>query len=107
MSEYRCKRENGGQIIDDTRRSYNSYKRPRFQSERDIQPVTSDGIISPGEVASPTRSVSRSILQALAVISSLYHVCRADVQREADSRRSAKPVANVPVACNPSFSKRR
>ena len=70
MSEYRWKRGNGGEIIDDIRRSYNLYKCPRLQKERDIQVVTSNGIIGPGEVASPARSVSESILQALAVTSS-------------------------------------
>jgi len=38
--------------------------------ERDIEFVTSDGIVGPGEVASPAHSVSGSILQALAVTSS-------------------------------------
>ena len=60
MSEYRCNGKNGGEVIDDdTRRSYNLYKRPRLQRERDIQAVsdivTSDG---PGEVAS-RRTASR------------------------------------------------
>ena len=70
MSGYRWKGGNGGEIIDDIRRGYNLYKRPRFQNERDIEVVTSNGMIGPGEVASPTHSVSESILQALAVTSS-------------------------------------
>lgn len=41
----------------------------------DIQVVTPDGIIGPGEVASPAHSVSGSILQALAVTSSRECLC--------------------------------
>ena len=70
MSEYRCKGDNGREIIDGTRRSYNLCKRPRFQREGDIQVVTSDGMIGPGEVASLAHSVSGGILQALAATSS-------------------------------------
>jgi len=40
------------------------------KNERVIQVVTSNGIVGPGEVASPAHSVSESILQALAVTSS-------------------------------------
>ena len=37
MSGYKWKEGNGGEIINDIRRSYNLYKRPRFQKERDIE----------------------------------------------------------------------
>ena len=109
MSEYRRKRENDGEIIDDTRRIYNLYNRPRFQKERDIRLATSDGMIGPGEVASLAHSVSRSILRALAVTSSPeYLSCqrRSGKQREVDLERSTQPVANVLVAYNPSFNPR-
>jgi len=57
-------------IIDDIRRGYNLYKRPGFRKERDIETMS-----GPGEVASPTHSVSGSILQALAVTSSRERCC--------------------------------
>lgn len=63
-------RRKEGEIINDIQRSYNLYKRPEFQTERDIEIVTSNGMIGPGEVASWAHSVSESILQALAVTSS-------------------------------------
>jgi len=78
-SGYRRKGGNGGEIIHDIRRGDNLYKRPRFQRERDIEVLTSDGVSGPGEVASLAHSVSGSILQALAVTSSrerLSHQCR-------------------------------
>lgn len=70
VSEYGWKQGNGVEIINDIRRGYNLYKRPRFQRERDIEVVTSDDMIGPGEVASPAHSVSGCILRALAVTSS-------------------------------------
>lgn len=58
----------GKEIIDDIRRrrSYNLYKRPRFQRERNVQPVTSNSTFGPGEIASLAHSISGSNLQALA-----------------------------------------
>lgn len=70
---YRWKGGDGGEILNDIRRGYNLYKRPRFwrERERDVRVVTSDDIIGPGEVASQTHGVSGSILRALAFTSSL------------------------------------
>ena len=110
VSGYRWKGGNGGEIIDDIRRGYNLYKRPRFQRERDIEVATSDDMSGPGEVASPAHSASGSILQALAVTSSperLSHRCRSEEQREADLGRSAQPGAIIPVALNPSIDQKR
>jgi len=39
MNGYKWKGGDGGEIINDIRRSYNLYKRPRFQTERNIQVV--------------------------------------------------------------------
>ena len=94
------------EIIDDIRRGYNLYKRPRFQRERDIEVVTSNDMDGPGEVASPTHSVSGSILRALAErqVASVCR-CRGEEQREVDLGRSAQPDAIVPVTFNPGFTK--
>jgi hypothetical protein len=42
MSGYRWEGGNGREIIDDIRRGYNLYKRPRFQREGDVEVVTSN-----------------------------------------------------------------
>jgi len=100
--EYRWKGGNGGEIINDIQRGGNLYKRPRFQRERDIQVVTSNGMIGPGEVTSPAHSVLGSFLQALAVTSSCHCLLcwgRSGEQGEADLERSAQPDA---IAQSPS-----
>jgi hypothetical protein len=60
--------------------------------ERNIGVVTLNDMSGPGEVASPTHSVSGSILQAPAAMSSheclLYRCCRVE-QGEVDLGRSA------------------
>lgn len=110
MIGYRWKEGNGGEIINDIRRGYDLYKRPRFQRERDFEVVTSNGMSGPGEVASPAHSVSGSILQALAVASSrecLSYWRRSGEQGEVNLGRSTQPDAIVPVAFNPSFDRKR
>lgn len=104
MNGYKWKGGDGGEIINDIRRSYNLYKRPRFQRERNTL-VTSNGLI--GEVASPAHSVSGRILQAFAVTSSrecLLYRRRSGEQGEVDLRRSAQPGANVTISYNPNFN---
>ena len=92
------------QIINDIRRGDNLYKRPRFQRERDIAVVTSNGIIGYGEVAPPAHCVSESILQALGVTSSLqcllYRPCSGSKRRPTRGR-SAQPDAIVPRRLQP------
>jgi len=110
MNGYRWKGGNRGKIIDDIRRGYNLYKRPRFQNERDTEVVTSNDMFGPGEVASPARSVSESILQALAVTfeSRMFVVVASQrEQGETDLGRSAQPDAIAPVTFNPSFDQKR
>jgi len=88
----------------DIRRGDNLYKRPRFQKERDIAAVTSNGIIGLGEVASPTHCVSESILQALAVTSSpqcLSYRRRSGSKRRPTWGRSAQPDAIAPRRLQP------
>lgn len=108
MSGYKWKGGNGEEIINDIRRGYNLYKRPRFQREG-MSKLWLQTMSGPGEVASPAHSVSGSILQAPAVPSShecLSYRCCSEKQREADLGRSARPDAIAPVALNPSFGQR-
>jgi len=90
-------RRKRSEIISDIRRGDNLYKRPRFQTERVIAAVTSNGIIGSGEVAPPAHCASDSILRALAVT---YRPCSGS-ERRPTWGRSAQPDAIAPRPLQP------
>ena len=110
MSGYKWKEGNGGEIINDIRRSYNLYKRPRFQKERDIEAMDfkrydwswRGSIPGAQRLGEHPTSLSHNVKSRMAAVAASQRE-----QGEADWGRSARPDAIAPVAFNPSFDRKR